>query len=327
MIDFQPLYKQLATTRLHPWKGPLQKQLNTVFADKPHGKQVEWEAVLSELPALKSQYSDFTSDRITVGTKQEISKKEHRQLHQSLKKLQPWRKGPFELFGIVIDTEWHSDWKWNRIKDHIAPLKDKLVLDIGCGNGYHLWRMLGEQTKLTIGVDPSRLFLTQFALTKQLMSEQPPVHLLPLKDEDLPDFNNQGFDTVFSMGVLYHRKSPFEHLQRLKNFLRPDGELVIETLVVEGDKQTVLVPEERYAKMRNVWFLPSVEALKLWLKRLGFVDIKLIHINQTSVEEQRKTEWMDYESLADFLDPNDANLTIEGLPAPLRACLSCRKAS
>lgn len=66
----------------------------------------------------------------------------------------------------------------------------------------------------------------------------------------------KAFDTVFSMGVLYHRKSPIEFLQQLKSQLRPGGELMLETLVVEGDENTVLMTGDRYAQMRNVWFYP-----------------------------------------------------------------------
>lgn len=64
------------------------------------------------------------------------------------------------------------------------------------------------------------------------------------------------------MGVLYHRRSPLEHLWQLKDQLVQDGELVLETLVVEGDENTVLVPGDRYAQMRNVYFIPSALALK-----------------------------------------------------------------
>ncbi|PMC22346.1 tRNA 5-methoxyuridine(34)/uridine 5-oxyacetic acid(34) synthase CmoB, partial [Klebsiella aerogenes] len=44
------------------------------------------------------------------------------------------------------------------------------------------------------------------------------------------------------MGVLYHRRSPLDHLWQLKDQLAPGGELVLETLVIEGDENTVLVP-------------------------------------------------------------------------------------
>ena len=334
MIEFDTLFEQLSKTRLHTWVEPLKQQLDGIFDAVPHGKHEEWTHVLQQLstitPAKGGADTDsiekkIDSNTIRVGTQSDLSKSQHEQLFTLLKQLQPWRKGPYNLFGIHIDTEWHSDWKWDRIKPHLSPLKDKLVLDIGCGNGYHMWRMLGSGAKLVIGVDPSRLFLNQFTAIKHYIGHLLPIHLLPLRGEDLPNFNQQGFDTVFSMGVLYHRKSPFDHLQELKTFLKPGGELILETLVVEGRENTVLVPEGRYAKMRNVWFIPSTAMLERWLKRVGFKEIKVVDVTLTSTKEQRATHWMGYESLADFLHPDNTKLTIEGYPAPLRACLVCKR--
>ncbi|KZY75320.1 tRNA 5-methoxyuridine(34)/uridine 5-oxyacetic acid(34) synthase CmoB, partial [Oleiphilus sp. HI0067] len=231
-----------------------------------------------------------------------------------------WRKGPFELFNTHIDTEWRSDWKWDRVSPHISPLANKNVLDVGCGSGYHCWRMLGEGANRVIGIDPSYLFLMQFNAIKKYCGRDAPIHLLPIKMEDVhPQLEH--FDTVFSMGVLYHRKSPIDHLYELKGALKPGGELVLETLVVEGELGYSLMPEDRYAMMRNVWYLPSVPTLELWLRRAGFTDIKCVDLDQTSLDEQRATEWMDFQSLADFLDPANPNLTVEGYPAPLRATL------
>jgi tRNA (mo5U34)-methyltransferase len=187
--------------------------------------------------------------------------------------------------------------------------------------------MLGQGAKLVIGADPSQFFLSQFQLMKHYAGGDLPIYLLPLKGEELPAFTQEyrgkGFDTVFSMGVLYHRQSPITHLQELRYFLRSGGELILETLIIEGDQQTVLIPENRYAKMRNVWFIPSPDLLKRMLQRAGFINIRVVDINQTSTGEQRVTSWMSYESLADFLDPNDHNKTIEGYPAPKRAMLVC----
>jgi tRNA (mo5U34)-methyltransferase len=45
----------------------------------------------------------------------------------------------------------------------------------------------------------------------------------------------------------------------------------------------------------------------------------MVDISTTSIEEQRSTDWMTFESLEDFLDPNDHSKTIEGHPAPTRA--------
>jgi tRNA (mo5U34)-methyltransferase len=74
-----------------------------------------------------------------------------------------------------------------------------------------------------------------------------------------------------------------------------------------------------------VWFLPSNDALIQWLTRVGFVDIKKVDGSITSVEEQRATEWMTNHSLADFLDPNDPSLTVEGYPAPKRTVFIATK--
>jgi tRNA (mo5U34)-methyltransferase len=199
-----------------------------------------------------------------------------------------------------------------------------VVLDVGCGNGYHAWRMLGEGARLVIGIDPTQLFVMQFEAIKHFLGQHHPVHLFPLGIEQLPP-EIKGFDTVFSMGVFYHRQSPFAHLTELRGALRHGGELVLETLVIEGGEHQVLVPQGRYAKMRNVWFIPTTKVLHKWLQRAGFNDVKLIDVSVTTVEEQRSTQWMWFESLADYLDPRDRNMTIEGYPAPRRAIFVARR--
>ena len=318
-MDYTSLFQFLADSRLSAWLDTLPAQLVQAAAHT-HGKQNEWQAALATLPALQTAVRDFNGRAVRIGEAQALTATEHAQLLAALQALIPWRKGPYELFGIAIDTEWRSDWKWERVLPHLSSLQDRIVLDVGCGSGYHLWRMYGAGAQAVVGIDPTLLFLTQFQAIKQYAGENP-VWMLPLKSEDLPDLRQKGFDTVFSMGVLYHRRDPLGHLQELRRALRAGGELVLETLVVEGDAQTVLMPQDRYAKMRNVWFIPSIALLELWLKRLNFNHIRVVDVTATSVQEQRCTAWSKGESLADFLDPQDASRTIEGYPAPLRATL------
>ncbi|KLU19347.1 tRNA methyltransferase, partial [Proteus mirabilis] len=222
-----------------------------------------------------------------------------------------------------IDTEWRSDWKWDRVLPHISPLKGRHVLDVGCGSGYHMWRMLGEEAEFVVGIDPTELFLCQFEAVRKLLGDDQRAHLLPLGIEQLPAL--KAFDTVFSMGVLYHRRSPLDHLWQLKDQLVSEGELVLESLVIEGDEFQCLIPGDRYAQMRNVYFIPSAKMLKVWLEKCGFVDVRIVDQAVTSLDEQRRTEWMPTDSLAEFLDPNDQTKTIEGYPAPLRAILVAKK--
>ena len=322
MFDYSLLYQSMQDTPLEHWTEQLQQDLDKIISSG-HGDLERWSKALEQLPEILSSDVDFNKDELKINTHQPI---DELQLEMSLKELKPWRKGPYQVNDCLIDTEWHSDWKWNRIKDHCQPLKNRTVLDVGCGNGYHCWRMLGSDAKLVIGIDPSWLFLMQFQAIKQLMGSDlnPPVYLLPMGIEKLPVSLN-AFDTVFSMGVFYHRRSPMDHLLQLKGTLRKGGELVLETLIIDGEKGQSLVPDGRYAKMRNVWFLPTIETLVQWLQRCGFEDIKVVDVNQTSTAEQRSTQWMTYESLEDFLDPKDSAKTIEGYPAPKRATFIATK--
>ncbi|WP_438865283.1 tRNA 5-methoxyuridine(34)/uridine 5-oxyacetic acid(34) synthase CmoB [Neptunicella sp.] len=313
---FNSFYKILADSPLHKWLEVLPGQIAD-WQQHQHGEFAKWQRLLDKLPQTEPSCLQL-QDQVRFGSASDISEYQQKQIEGLLKQFMPWRKGPFYIHDIHIDTEWRSDWKWDRVSPHISDLTGRHILDIGCGSGYHLWRMLAQDPKLVVGIDPTALFLIQFQAIKHF-NPDPRIHLMPVGVEHLPALN--AFDTVFSMGVLYHRKSPIEFLQQLKAQLRPGGELVLETLVVEGDENTVLMAGDRYAQMRNVWFLPSTAALTVWMQRIGFKDIKVVDLDQTSLEEQRSTEWMTGQSLQDFLNPEDINKTIEGYPAPLRATI------
>ena len=323
MISYQALYTQLEEVGLHTWVQQLQQTVPEKFALETHGMMAGWQAALLALPETKPSVVELKG-RVKIGRAEDLNNYCHEELAQQLMAFHPWRKGPYNLFGVDIDTEWRSDWKWDRVQPHITSLAGRKVLDIGCGNGYHGWRMRGEGADLVLGIDPFLVFVMQFQVMQRYLTDAHH-HVLPLGLEDLPA-GLECFDTVFSMGVLYHRRSPLDHLLELKGCLRPGGELILETLIVEGDRERVFMPDGRYAKMRNVWFLPSVNAMILWLQRCGFSDIACVDINRTSTKEQRRTDWMTFESLADYLDPHDPLKTIEGHPAPLRATFVATRA-
>lgn len=317
---YQALYAALEQEGYGKWLETLPEQVKQVVYDKPHGNREKWFSTLDGLPDITPSRLDLNASAVCIGEATDVDDATRDVLKAGLETYIPWRKGPFKFFGIDINTEWRSDWKWERVQPHLSDLRGRQVLDVGCGSGYHMWRMLGVGARRVIGVDPSLFFLMQFQVMRRY-ANNPNAYFLPLRSEDLPNLHGKGFDTVFSMGVLYHRRSPLEHLQELKAVLRQGGELVLETLVIDGDVNTALIPEDRYAKMRNVWFIPSTLMLERWLQRLGFKNIHTVDVNQTSVEEQRSTDWMRFESLKDFLDPQDASKTIEGYPAPLRAVI------
>jgi tRNA (mo5U34)-methyltransferase len=288
--------------------------LRKAFGPGSHGGLPGWMAAVAALPPAVLASSDLAAgvsmDFAAPGPDAEA-------LRAALMRLQPWRKGPFRFGEVFVDTEWRSDWKWDRVLPHLAPLAGRRILDVGCGSGYHLWRMRGAGASQVIGIDPTLLFLCQFQALQHYLRE-PAVQFLPVTLEAFPAAT-RAFDTVFSMGVLYHRRSPLDHLAELKSQLRNGGQLVLETLVVEGDARTVLTPADRYACMGNVWFIPSVETALLWLGKLGFRDARVVDVCATTTDEQRSTAWSGSHSLKDFLDPADPRLTVEGYPAPVRA--------
>ena len=304
MLNEEALLNDLADIGLSSWEDTLLPAIREKLADGAHGHLATWKQILAALPEADADIEDT------------------RELAKQLLQLQPWRKGPFDIRGVHIDAEWRSDLKWNRLRAHIQPLNDRIVLDVGAGNGWYALRMLDAGARVVIGVDPTLLFVAQFAAIRKLAGPCR-AHVLPVRLEDLPA-ESRVFDSTFSMGVLYHRRDPQVHLAQLRDTLKQGGELILETLVIPGDNCDVLEPADRYARMRNVWHLPTIPALTNWLQDAGFEDIQLIDATATTTDEQRSTDWMSFESLADALDPDDPKLTVEGLPAPTRAILTGR---
>lgn len=323
MNAFSNIIDALKDTSLSPWQNTLPQQLAEAWSPQHHGDLANWLRILESLPTVQPSIVELNADTIKIGQRDDCDAATRVKIETALQQFIPWRKGPFALFDIHIDTEWRSDWKWQRVVPHIQPLAGRTILDVGSGSGYHCLRMVGESAGLVIGLEPMLLYVVQFLALTHFAGKQP-AHVLPLPLEAFPD-GLPAFDTVFSMGVLYHRRSPFDHLFNLKDCLKSGGELVLETLVIAGNESQVLVPRNRYARMRNVWFIPTCEMLSDWLRRCNFDEIRVVDVTKTTTDEQRSTEWMPFESLPEALSPEDAAITVEGYPAPLRAVFLANK--
>lgn len=277
---------------------------------------VHYRNLYGELANLHAQHLDFSGNVVKIGQADELNEVDRARVHRTLKSFMPWRKGPFNVFGIDIDTEWRSHRKWQRLLPVLPDLSGQVVADIGCNNGYYMFRMVPQQPRLVLGFEPllhhhfTFKTLNSLAGCSNLLSEL-------LGVEHLGLFENF-FDSVFMMGILYHRISPVEVLKDTLKAMKPGGTLIVESQAIPGDSSVALFPETTYAKAPGTWFVPTGPCLVNWLKRAGFSDVELFCQHPMNESEQRRTEWMTFESYRDFLDPNDQTRTIEGYPAPWR---------
>ncbi len=251
----------------------------------------------------------------------DFSAKEEQYIYNTAKLIHPWRKGPFQVSKTFIDSEWRSNLKYNLLRPHFK-LKDKIVGDIGCNNGYYLFRMMEDKPKRLIGFDPSATAFCQFKFLDHFMQSGITYELLGVEHVE---FYEHKFDVLFCLGVLYHRADPIGMLKSLFKGLNVGGELILDTFMIDGDEDVCLTPRERYAKMKNVYFIPTISALKNWCYRAGFEDLNILAIVKTDSTEQRKTEWIHTQSLEDFLDKEDRGKTVEGYPAPKRVYLKAKR--
>ena len=275
-----------------------------------------WKTLRDRLPyGSGSAPVTFDAGKVLLSCDEDLDR-----LQIAARELHPWRKGPWQIGALDLDCEWRSDWKWNRIADSLN-FKGKRVADVGCGNGYYMFRMLEQDPVYVLGLEPMLRFRMQFGWLHSFCGD-PRLSMVPLGIEHLHAMPG-AFDVVVCMGVLYHRPDPVASLRLLKDSLCPGGQLVLEGITLpEGTIPEVLHPSDRYASMRNVFTIPTPKKLAQWCDEAGFRDIAILSDELTTTEEQRQTDWMTFFSLEQFLCPEDPRRTLEGYPAPRRAVLT-----
>jgi len=288
-------------------------------------KWLTWKNIAPYQEAIKA-LPDFDDVEVKLGDKVEVyienlSDDFATQIKDTALLMKPWRKGPFGINNLFIDSEWQSQIKYNLLEPYF-DLKDKIVGDIGCNNGYYLFRMLSQKPKKLIGFDPSAIYYSQFQFINHFVKSNIVYELLGVEHVE---FYEHKFDTLFCLGVLYHRSDPVAMLKSLFKGLNKGGELILDTFMIDGEDEMCLVPKERYSKIPNIYFVPTVKALKNWCYRAGFETVEVLETMVTQSNEQRKTQWIDTQSLEDFLDPNDPTKTVEGYPAPKRVYIKALK--
>ena len=273
---------------------------------------------LAKAPNIDATFHNEDEIRLSF---EEISEKDEALLGEIAWTIKPWRKGPFHVGSTFIDSEWRSYAKYNLLKPYFN-LEKKDVADVGCNNGYYMFRMLEQNPRSITGFDPSPLFKTQFDFINHYVKSSITYEMLGIEHLE---FYKYKFDTIFCLGVLYHRPDPVGSLKSLFKGLKKKGELILDTFMIDGEEEIALTPKGRYSKIPNIYFIPTIPALTNWLERAGFSNIEVLDVRKTDLNEQRQTKWIISESLGEFLDENDDTITVEGYPAPKRVYIKAYK--
>lgn len=295
-----------------------QRKIRLPDLDLPRG--VDLKRVIEPLPTADDFPGplefDFSGDEISIGKRSDLNDEQFALLDAAIRQFHPWRKGPWKFFDFEVDAEWRSNLKWDRIAPVLGDISKKRILDVGCGNAYYMFRAAAMNPELLIGLDPSIPFYLMFEMVQRFL-QIPNMQYDRLGCEDLTVFD-RCFDWALCMGILYHQRNPVQILRDLRNSLVVGGRAIVESQSIPGDGSMALFPENRYAKARNVYFVPTQDCLVNWVRRAGFKDVEVVSHCPVTTEEQRMTEFMTYHSLAEFLDPEDSSKTAEGYPAPWR---------
>lgn len=246
--------------------------------------------------------------------------------NQLIEELIPWRKGYYDLFSTRINSEWDSLIKWNYIsqiiEQIIGGIKDKVVCDLGCNNGYFMFKLLSSSPALIVGLDPVfRYYLQYFLLTTFLRPSLSSLAFLLMGYKSL-DYFESSFDLVLCLGILYHHPQPIEILKLIKQSLKPQGKIIIDSQGIDREDSFSLIPEKTYTGKKGFWFLPSPQALINWVKRAGFTKVEIIKKTTIQKEEQQKTIHSPFDSLREGMK---GKKTIEGYPSPIRIYLVAEK--
>ena len=200
---------------------------NNPFGQKKDKRIENWTSLLSKIPSLENAKSDLLSG---VNIKGKCSGSDEETIENLLSELLPWRKGPFKINTTFIDSEWRSNLKWDRFLELDLDLKNKTILDVGSGNGYYAFRMLGLEAEAILCLEPNLTHFSQFLAINHFIKTNK-IRMLPERLEAL-EMKETHFDVVFSMGLLYHQRDPSKHLNSLRNRMKEGGQLVIETIVL-----------------------------------------------------------------------------------------------
>ena len=316
------LFEYIVSKKKHTFKEFSVLKKLSIYNNQHYSKSLN---LINQISKEDYELDLSSNDLISINSKV-IDKKEDKFQEELIEKviesLMPWRKGPYNILGNFIDSEWNSSLKWKRIKPYLSSIKNQNICDLGCNNGYFMFKMLKENPNLILGLDPTIRYYLQFIfLSKNLDYKNLFFELMGFKELH---FFKGIFDLVLCLGILYHHQDPIYILKEIHQSLKKNGKVIIDCQGIKGEKDIALFPKRTYAAKKGFWFLPTLNCLKNWIKRSGFQDYEVIFCEKLDWnKEQRKSQHSPFNSLKEGLLNEEA--TIEGYSVPVRFYLIAYK--
>jgi len=157
------------------------------------------------------------------------------------------------------------------VLDWLGPPQGDRCLEIGCGSGVLLERVLAAGAKSAAGLDhsPDMLALTIERNREAIARDR--LHLKPGDAADIP-WPDHSFEAAFSANMFFFVYDPEEVLAELFRVLVPGGRLVIATMAGPLPKPSLRCPW-LYPPMGSALNVHTDEEMAAMYQRAGFTDV------------------------------------------------------
>lgn len=164
--------------------------------------------------------------------------------------------------------------EWSTLKAMLPSFRDKTVLDLGCGYGWHCRYAREEGAKSVIGIDISQLMLGQ----ARAMTNDSAIQYKQVAIEDAY-FEASQFDVVLSSLVIHYIEDLKSLMAKVNEFLAPKGHFVFS---VEHPMFTSLPTQDwYYSKEGQKLHWPIDRYHEEGIRESNFLDHEVVKYHRT----------------------------------------------
>jgi SAM-dependent methyltransferase len=157
-----------------------------------------------------------------------------------------WNKFRREQIDSYNGTTLSADRLWTETGWDTTELKEKWVIDVGCGAGRFLDAASVSECEI-VGVDIS----SAIEAAKENLAGRTNVHFVQASIYDLP-FRDEAFDYGYCIGVIQHTPDTAASLHAVTKMVKPGGSLAF-----------TIYPRKPWTKLfSKYWFRPITKRLK-----------------------------------------------------------------